>query len=424
MPRSFLSRRAFLQTTAAAAAGATLVSQSVSSDAEPSYALPNNSSANDRIRFGIVGVGMEGSGVLATAVSLPGTECVAAADLYDGRHILAREIAGNAIKTTRRYQELLDDKSIDAILIAVPDHWHKQVVVDSLAAGKDVYCEKPMSHSAAEGVAMLEAAQKSGRIVQIGSQRVSSQICARAREMIAQGAIGDLMKGVPKTVLSGILGVLGKKDKDALSSGQISYKPGAGVAQWASVILKALSLLGQSSGWLGTVERRMNQESGGNPSVVNRWDSNWKAGTPSVGLMQVIGPTFKRWAGPFVDTGPQLYGVSVDPRANIFAGLNYAEHRYPTLQYAMDKPGGYKDGGLATRTRSAVLGSYARGTDYVPMDGLYQLHRGEAVTSAAQNTGNGPVVLEVRSDGSKFSDLVVESINKADSTGRIRVVRR
>src|SRR5260370_15031579 len=90
-------------------------------------ALPLIKAARDRVRFGIVGVGMEGTGLLTTAIQLPGVECVAACDLYDGRHELAKEIAGKSIKTTRRYKELLDDKEIDAIIIAVPDHWHKQV---------------------------------------------------------------------------------------------------------------------------------------------------------------------------------------------------------------------------------------------------------------------------------------------------------
>jgi predicted dehydrogenase len=159
---------------------------------EDSYANAEPAAATDRIRFGIVGVGMEGSGLLSTAIQLRGVECVAAADLYDGRHQLAREIVGKPIRTTRRYQELLDSKDIDAILIAVPDHWHKQVVVDALAAGKDVYCEKPMSHNPADGLAMVAAAKKTGRIVQIGAQRTSSVLCAKAKELIAQGALGDL----------------------------------------------------------------------------------------------------------------------------------------------------------------------------------------------------------------------------------------
>ncbi len=135
---------------------------------------------------------MEGTGLLTTAIQLPGVECAAACDLYDGRHELAREIVGKPIKTTRRYKELLDDKAIDAIIIAVPDHWHKQVLVDAVGAGKDVYCEKPMSHSPADGVAMVAAAKKTDRIVQIGAQRTSSVLCAKAKELYASGAIGEL----------------------------------------------------------------------------------------------------------------------------------------------------------------------------------------------------------------------------------------
>lgn len=128
------------------------------------------------------------------------------------------------------------------------------------------------------------------------------------------------------------------------SGGQIAYNGPGGVSQWAPVILQALSLVGQPASWLGTVERRMNQESGGNPTVVNKWDSNWAAGTPSVGLMQVIGPTFRGNAGQFLNTGPFEYGVSVDPLANTFAGLHYAIGRYHTLD-ALNRPGGYDNGG-------------------------------------------------------------------------------
>jgi len=191
MNKPLFSRRRFLQTTAGAA-GASLVPHSVLLNAEPLPASSSPVAASDRIRFGIVGVGMEGSGLLSTAIQLPGVECVAAADLYDGRHELAKEITGKPIRTTRRYQELLDAKDIDAIIVAVPDHWHKQVVVDALAAGKDVYCEKPMSHNPADGLAMVTAAQKTDRIVQIGAQRTSSVPCAKANELYKQGAIGEL----------------------------------------------------------------------------------------------------------------------------------------------------------------------------------------------------------------------------------------
>ena len=104
-----------------------------------------------------------------------------------------QEITGNtSLPTTRRYQELLDRKDIDCIVAAVPDHWHRRVVVDACNAGKDIYCEKPMSHTVAEGFAMVEAAQKNKRIVQIGSQRVSSVLCAKARELYDSGAIGEV----------------------------------------------------------------------------------------------------------------------------------------------------------------------------------------------------------------------------------------
>ncbi len=192
--KSNYTRRQFLQRTAATA-GALAAANAL---ALPDHRLeaatfPANVPPSDRLRFGIIGVGMEGSGVLSNAVALPGAECVAAADLYDERHLLAREITGKPnLFTTRKYKELLDNKDIDCILAAVPDHWHKQVVVDSVRAGKPIYCEKPMSHTAADGVEMVAAAKETGKIVQIGSQRVSSVICAKAKEILAQGTIGTL----------------------------------------------------------------------------------------------------------------------------------------------------------------------------------------------------------------------------------------
>jgi predicted dehydrogenase len=193
MPDS-LSRRKFLQASAVAAGG--LLSpgaHAIVLPPHPEAAPAKPMGAHDRLRFGIVGVGMEGSGVLSSAVSIPGAECVAAADLYDGRHTLAKEITGNPnLFTTRHYQELLDRKDIDCILAAVPDFWHKQVVVDACNAGKDIYCEKPMSHTIAEGFAMVQAAESNKRIVQIGAQRVSSVLCAKARELYLGGAIGEV----------------------------------------------------------------------------------------------------------------------------------------------------------------------------------------------------------------------------------------
>lgn len=113
-----------------------------------------------------------------------------------------------------------------------------------------------------------------------------------------------------------------------------------GAQQWAPLVLQVLAMLGQPASLLPNVLRRMNQESGGNPNAINNWDSNAAKGTPSIGLMQTIGPTFAAYAGPFAGRGIR------DPLANIYAGVNYAIHRYPSLQYAMDKPGGYINGGI------------------------------------------------------------------------------
>ncbi len=192
MTSNRFSRREFLEISAAA--GASLVAKKVVLEPEPALASQQPVAPSDRLRFGMIGVGMQGSGLLGNSIELPGIECAAACDLYNGRHDRAREIVkSTSLPVTRRYQELLDNKEIDCIVAAVPDHWHKQVVVDAVSAGKDIYCEKPMSHSPADGVAMLAAAKKSGRIVQIGSQRVSSAICAKANELVAKGALGDLM---------------------------------------------------------------------------------------------------------------------------------------------------------------------------------------------------------------------------------------
>ena len=183
-----VTRRSFLQAAVATAvAGGTTMLEAQVSPQVPQAAVDGKA-----VRFGIIGVGMQGSGLLRNSISLPRTQCIAAADLYDGRQTLAKEIAGPGIRTTRSYREVLDDSSIDCVIVAVPDHWHKRLVVEAVAAGKDVYCEKPMSHSVADGLEMVAAVKRSGRILQVGSQRVSSPLFVKAREIIASGALGEL----------------------------------------------------------------------------------------------------------------------------------------------------------------------------------------------------------------------------------------
>src|SRR4051812_35268332 len=192
MTKQTFSRREFVG-IGAAVTGVSLIGESLIPGEVAFGRAVKPAPARARVRFGMIGIGMQGNSLLAQSIKLPDVECAAACDLYDGRHVLAREIVRPDLPVTRRYQELLDNKDIDCIVAAVPDHWHRQIVVDAVSAGKDIYCEKPMSHTPADGVAMVDAAKRSGRIVQIGSQRVSSQICAKAREILSRGAIGELM---------------------------------------------------------------------------------------------------------------------------------------------------------------------------------------------------------------------------------------
>ena len=148
--------------------------------------------ASDRVRFASIGTGTRGCELLAASLAVPGAECVAVCDLYDGRHEAALETLQKQVAVTKSYKEILDRKDVDAVIVAVPDHQHRPIVVAACAAGKDVYCEKPMSHNVEDGFAMVEAVRKNNRILQVGSQRVSSIVYEKARDLYASGALGEV----------------------------------------------------------------------------------------------------------------------------------------------------------------------------------------------------------------------------------------
>jgi predicted dehydrogenase len=160
--------------------------------AEPSREPVAPVAANDHIQIALIGAGGQGQGDTKVALQVPGVKLVAVADCYDGRLVHSKELWGDDIFTTRDYREILARKDIDAVIIGTPDHWHKQASVDAMKAGKDVYCEKPMIHLYSDGPEMIETARATNRIIQIGSQRVSSIIYAKAKELLASGAIGQL----------------------------------------------------------------------------------------------------------------------------------------------------------------------------------------------------------------------------------------
>ena len=147
---------------------------------------------NDQIQIALIGAGGRGQSDTKEAVQVPGVKLVAVADCYDGRLAHSKELWGNDVMTTRDYREILARPDIDAVIVATPDHWHKQASVDAMKAGKDVYCEKPMIHLYSDGPEMIEAARANNRILQVGSQRVSSVVYAKAKELLAAGAIGKL----------------------------------------------------------------------------------------------------------------------------------------------------------------------------------------------------------------------------------------
>lgn len=147
---------------------------------------------NDQINIALIGAGGMGTQDTLTALKVPGAKLVAACDLYDGRLEQAKAKWGADIFTTRRYKDILSRRDVDAVIIATPDHWHQQISIDAMRAGKHVYCEKPMVHAITEGPAVLKAQQETGMVFQVGSQGVSSLGNEKARELLKDGAIGEL----------------------------------------------------------------------------------------------------------------------------------------------------------------------------------------------------------------------------------------
>jgi predicted dehydrogenase len=181
------SRRDFLRTVASATATAPVLLRAQQIPIRPQAVSPN-----ERLGIALFGMGIRGQQDLRSALRTPGVEVAAVADIYDGRLTLAKELCGQQVFTTRDYREVLARRDVDAVVIATPDHWHAQMAVDAMNAGKDVYVEKPMVQELADGLLVIDAARRTGRILQVGSQHPSSIVYAKARELFRAGAIGEL----------------------------------------------------------------------------------------------------------------------------------------------------------------------------------------------------------------------------------------
>jgi len=148
----------------------------------------------EEINIAAIGMGIMGFSNCRTAIQVPGVKLKAVCDLYTGRLERSTEVFGKKdIKTTQNYKEILSRTDIDAVIISTSDHWHDKMTIEALNAGKHVYCEKPMVHKIEEGKAVIEAEQKSGKVLQIGSSRVSSELYAEAGRQYRSGIIGDLI---------------------------------------------------------------------------------------------------------------------------------------------------------------------------------------------------------------------------------------
>ena len=155
--------------------------------------------ANERMRIGLIGCGGMGRGNLRDFTKLPGIQCVALCDVDDAQVAKAQKeiLDADGVKqtaefTTRDFRQVLDRKDIDAVIVATPDHWHALPTILACQAGKDVYVEKPLSVSIAEGRVMVNAARKHDRVVQMGTHQRSATHYADAVEYVKSGKLGNI----------------------------------------------------------------------------------------------------------------------------------------------------------------------------------------------------------------------------------------
>ena len=127
---------------------------------------------------------------MEAAAGIAGVEIKAAADCYKGHLDRAQELITPAADVTGDYREILSRADIDAVVIATPDHWHLKMTQEALAAGKHVYIEKPMTHSWEDGEAFIAAVEKSGKVLQVGSQYMSMGCAQKAADLIKSGRLG------------------------------------------------------------------------------------------------------------------------------------------------------------------------------------------------------------------------------------------
>jgi len=193
-----LSRRGFLNTAAAGVGALSLAGWPRRGDAgvyRPKTAPVKGRrilGANERIHIGVIGTGGRARGVMRTMIKRDDVECIAVCDIYEPNRNRAVKEAGSNPKAFNEHEKLLEMKEIDGVIVGSPDHWHERHLIDTVQAGKDCYCEKPLSWSIEQGANMVKHVRRTDRIVQVGMQRRSSQPVREAKKIIDSGFLGEV----------------------------------------------------------------------------------------------------------------------------------------------------------------------------------------------------------------------------------------
>ncbi len=177
------SRRDFLKGTSAGVVGAAVLG---------GWGNTRVRGANDRIRVGVLGSGGRARSIMRILNQFPESEIVAVCDVYEPHREAGMKLAAGDAQAAEDYRRVLDRKDVDAVLIGTPDHWHKQMVIDSVSAGKDCYLEKPIMHSIEEGVEIVRAVEESRSIVQTGTQQRSWEHYILGKHLVDSGKLGKI----------------------------------------------------------------------------------------------------------------------------------------------------------------------------------------------------------------------------------------
>src|SRR5688572_13882784 len=149
--------------------------------------------ANGRVRIGLIGFGLIGRLHARNFLAQPDAQIISVAETFAPRMDAACELIGGSVQRCADFRRMLEDKAVDAVVVATPDHWHALMTMMACAAGKDVYVEKPLTLFVREGRWMADVAQRHKRVVQVGTQQRSGPHYAKAREIINSGHIGTLV---------------------------------------------------------------------------------------------------------------------------------------------------------------------------------------------------------------------------------------